>query len=58
MELQQLNIVNAKSGYKPTVSGFRRLQLVDNSRSARDLGNELDGWNAGAQVSWNIFDGC
>ena len=27
-ELQQLGIVNAKSGYKPTVSGFCRLQLA------------------------------
>ena len=26
--LQKLNVVSAKSGYKPTVSGFCRLQLA------------------------------
>ena len=57
VELQQLNIVNAKSGYKPTVSVFAGYNWV-NSSFSRDLGDEFDGWNAGAELSWNIFDGA
>jgi outer membrane protein TolC len=57
-ELQQLNVVNAKSGYKPTVQVFagytwNNSQFVD----PNDLGYTLHGWNAGGQVSWSIFDG-
>jgi TolC family type I secretion outer membrane protein len=56
VELQGLNIVNAKAGYKPTVQLFAGYNWMNNQFGA-DVANELDGWNAGAQVSWNIFDG-
>jgi outer membrane protein TolC len=56
VELNQLNIVNAKSGYKPTVSVFAGYNWMNNEFST-DLGNNLNGWNAGAQMSWDIFDG-
>jgi outer membrane protein TolC len=56
VELQQLNIVNAKSGYKPTVSVFAGYNWMNNEFST-ELDNNLNGWNAGAQMSWNIFDG-
>ena len=49
--------MNAKSGYKPTVSVFAGYDWVNSSFST-DLGNKFDGWNAGAQLSWNIFDGA
>ena len=57
-ELQQLNIVNAKSGYKPTVQVFagytwNNSQFTD----PNDIGYTLHGWNAGGQLSWSIFDG-
>jgi outer membrane protein TolC len=55
-ELQQLGIVNAKSGYKPTVQVFAGYNWV-NSQFSTDPGISLDGWNAGAQMTWNIFDG-
>ena len=55
-ELQQLGIVNAKAGYKPTVSVFAGYNWV-NSQFSTDPGISLDGWNAGAQMTWNIFDG-
>jgi outer membrane protein TolC len=55
--LQQLNIVNAKSGYKPTVSVFAGYDWMNSSFST-DLHDDFDGWNAGAQLSWNIFDGA
>jgi len=56
VELQDLNIVNAKSGYKPTVQLFAGYNWLNNSFST-DVGNELNGWNAGAQASWSVFDG-
>ena len=57
-ELQRLNVVNAKAGYKPTVQAFagytwNNSQFVD----PNDIGYTLYGWNVGGQVSWNIFDG-
>jgi len=54
--LQQLNIVNAKSGYKPTVQVFAGYNWINNPFNA-DVGNKLEGWNAGGQMTWNIFDG-
>jgi len=57
-ELQKLNIVNARAGYQPTFQvfagyGWNNSQFVDPG----DLGYTLHGWNAGAQVSWDLFDG-
>jgi outer membrane protein len=62
MELQQLSIINAKSGYKPSVSVFAGYnwfneQYAASAESQVSLDNDLSGWNAGAQLSWNIFDG-
>ena len=55
-ELQQENIVNARSGYKPSVQVFAGYGWR-NSQFTPDLSRDVDGWNAGAQLSWNIFDG-
>jgi outer membrane protein len=55
-ELQKLNIVNARAGYKPTVqliAGYNYL----NSAFSTDIGDEIHGGFAGAQMNWNIFDG-
>jgi outer membrane protein TolC len=49
-------VVNAKSGYKPTVAVFGGYNW-DSSEYSTDLANEFNGWNFGAQVSWNWFDG-
>lgn len=56
VQLQELNIINAKSGYKPTVSAFAGYNWVNNQFST-DPGNELNGWNVGGQLSWDLFDG-
>jgi outer membrane protein len=56
IELQKLNIVNAKSGYKPTVQVFAGYNWVNNQFTT-DPSDELNGWNAGAQLNWNLFDG-
>lgn len=58
VELQQLNIVNAKSGYKPTVQLFAGYGWYNAQFTAPvELDHDIHGWNAGAQLSWNIFDG-
>ncbi len=55
-DLQRENIVNAKSGYKPTIQVFAGYGWF-NSQFTDDIGHDLHGWNAGAQLSWDIFDG-
>ena len=58
VELQQLNIVSAKAGYKPTVSVFAGYGWY-NAQFTKpvELDHDINGWSAGAQMSWNIFDG-
>jgi outer membrane protein TolC len=56
IELSELNIINAKSGYQPTVSIFAGYN-VQNNEFSTDVGNEVHGWIGGGQMSWNIFDG-
>lgn len=57
IELQHVNVVNAKAGYKPTVQLFAGYNWMNNNFST-DLSDELDGWNAGAQLNWSLFDGA
>ena len=57
-ELQRLNVVNAKAGYKPTVQAFAGYNWYNAQFTAPvDLDHDIHGWNAGGQLSWNIFDG-
>ena len=57
-ELQHLNVVNAKSGYKPTVQVFAGYNWYNAQFTAPvELDHDIHGWNAGGQLSWNIFDG-
>ena len=57
-ELQQLNIVNARSGYKPTVQVFAGYNWYNAQFTPPvALDHDIHGWNAGAQLSWAIFDG-
>lgn len=56
--LRQLDIVNAKSGYKPAVQLFAGYNWYNSQFVApNDQGYYFHGWNAGAQLSWDIFDG-
>jgi outer membrane protein len=59
IDLQRLNVTSAKSGFKPVVSVFAGYDWF-NSRFTPpvELDHDIHGWNAGAQVSWNIFDGA
>src|ERR1019366_4881883 len=57
-ELQQLNIVNAKSGYKPTVQVFAGYNWFNAQFTPPvTLDHDINGWNAGVQMNWAIFDG-
>lgn len=49
-------IKTAKSGYKPSVQLFAGYG-AQSSQFSQDLSDELHGWEAGAQLSWNVFDG-
>ena len=57
IELQDVNVINAKAGYKPTVQLFAGYNWINNAFTT-DLADDLNGWNAGAQVSWSLFDGA
>lgn len=55
-QLRREGVVGARAGQRPSIQGFagygaRRAQF------GSDLGDELHGWNAGVQATWNIFDG-
>ncbi len=54
--LRKEGIVNAKSGYKPSVQVFAGYGFR-NSNFSDDLTREVHGWNTGVQLSWDIFDG-
>jgi len=54
--LRQEDIVNARSGYKPSVQVFAGY-VGKSSQFSSDLTDELHGWEAGAQLNWNLFDG-
>jgi len=56
--LQRLNITDARSTYQPTVSLFAGYNWFNAQFTAPvTLDHDIRGWNAGAQLSWNIFDG-
>jgi outer membrane protein len=54
--LRQEGIVNARAGYKPSVQVLAGYGSR-NSQFTRDLTEDLTGWFAGGQFTWNIFDG-
>jgi len=54
--LRQEDVVNAKAGYKPVLQGYVGYES-HNSMLSSDLARLDRGWIAGAQLSWNLFDG-
>jgi len=54
--LRKEDIVNAKAGYKPVLQGYVGYDS-HNSMLSSDLVRQDHGWIAGAQLSWNLFDG-
>ena len=57
-DLQKFNITDASSGYKPNLQVFAGYNWFNAQFTPPvDLDHDINGWNAGAQVSWDIFDG-
>lgn len=54
--LRREDLVAARAGYKPTASVFGGYQW-QSPPYENNLSADLSGWIAGAQVSWNLFDG-
>jgi outer membrane protein TolC len=54
--LRHEDLLNAKGQYKPTASLFGGYQW-QSPPYENDLGYDLNGWIAGAQLNWSLFDG-
>jgi len=56
--LQRENVIAAKSGYKPTFQIFGGYTWYNSQFTPPiEITHDLHGWNGGAQLSWDIFDG-
>jgi outer membrane protein len=55
-QLRNESVKDAKSGYKPSLQIFGGYG-TKSSQFSDDLTDELHGWEAGAQLRWNLFDG-
>ncbi len=55
-QLRREGVVNARAGYRPSVQAFAGYG-IRRSQFGSEIDNELHGWTAGVQASWNIFDG-
>jgi outer membrane protein TolC len=54
--LQRENIINTRAGYQPSIQAFAGYDWRS-SQFQRGLEHGVDGWVAGGQLSWSIFDG-
>jgi outer membrane protein len=54
--LRREDLVNARAGYKPSIQLFAGYG-GRNSGFNNDLGHDVSGYTAGAQFTWEIFDG-
>lgn len=62
-DLEKLNIVNARAGYMPTLqvfagyNWFNAQYAYPPQTAPLEINQYFEGYDAGAQVSWDIFDG-
>jgi len=56
VELRKEDVVNAQSGYLPSLEAYGGYD-AHNSLFSSDLTREVHGWIAGVQMNWDIFDG-
>jgi outer membrane protein TolC len=54
--LRREDILNARSGYRPSVQAFAGYSW-QSPQFMENLTEDFHGWNVGAQLTWNIFDG-
>jgi outer membrane protein len=50
------DVIRARAGYWPSAQVFAGYGSR-NSQFSSDLSRDVSGWNAGVQVSWDLFDG-
>ena len=55
-QLRREELQNARAGYLPSAQVFAGYGSR-NTQFSTDLSRDVSGWNAGAQFSWDIFDG-
>jgi len=55
-ELRHQAVVQAKAGYWPSLQAFAGYGSR-NSSFYSDLAKDVSGWQAGVQMSWDVFDG-
>lgn len=55
-KLRAENVVNAKSGYKPSIEVFAGYGSRSSSFN-NDIDRDITGWFTGVQMNWDIFDG-
>jgi outer membrane protein TolC len=56
VDLRREGVKMAKAGYLPSVQAFAGY-TSRNSNFSDDLTRDVSGWNVGAQMTWDIFDG-
>jgi outer membrane protein TolC len=56
-ELRRQGVVSARAGYLPRIEGYAGYSARKSMFSA-DLGDEVQGWEAGVQATWNLFEGA
>jgi outer membrane protein TolC len=56
LALREESVKSAKAGYFPRLEAFAGYGSR-NSNFSDDLDDDVTGWNVGAQMSWDIFDG-
>ena len=54
--LRQEDVKTARAGYKPSLEAFAGYD-IHSSMFSNDLTDQFNGWLAGVQLNWNIFDG-
>src|SRR5262245_42356623 len=55
-ELRKEDVVSAKAGYKPSLQAFGGYD-AHSSIFGPDITDQVHGWMAGVQLTWDIFDG-
>lgn len=55
-QAQKQNLRVAQAGYQPNLSVFGKYGY-ENDKTSDDTWDNVDGWQAGAQLAWNFFDG-
>lgn len=56
-ELQREGVVSARAGYLPRLQGYVGYGARKSNFSSA-LDDEVHGWEAGVQATWNLFDGA